>query len=84
MLAHLECRTINGGRKARKQFNGSREMALVEKAGCDCYVADWSVRSGELTTSELDAELTNVLPDCQVVSLGSCEWAVDVQFGSFK
>jgi hypothetical protein len=41
-------------------------MALVKEASRDGYVADGSVRSGELTTSEFDAEMPNVVPDRQV------------------
>jgi hypothetical protein len=36
-------------------------MALVKEASRDGYVADGSVRSGELTTSEFDAEMPNVV-----------------------
>src|SRR5262249_4117122 len=55
--------------QARVTFEGSREVALVEKAGAQSDLSQRGVRRNDLMTSKINAQLTQIFSDCTLIIL---------------
>src|SRR5262249_28866815 len=55
--------------QARVTFEGSREVALVEKAGVQSDLSQRRVRRNDLMTGKVNAQLTQIFSDCTLIIL---------------